>query len=157
MTFGLDLDALFQVFDITSFDALMILVGALLFFTLWRLFDNYSVSHFQKLIEEREAATVGAQDAAADISRRADRLFEDYDAQLIEARVAAMQLKIKKLAAAGKEASEIIARAENEASRYLEAQRLETEQAMEKIKSAVLSDLDSAVSLVVDRVKSARV
>jgi len=148
------MENVFAMFDITPFDGVMILVGAVFFVVIWKSLQKVLFDPYLKLVEEREQATSGAKDYAAREVAEAKELTQEYERRIMEGRIAALEEKIKELDRAKQEAAKIISQAENEASTYLDNERRITEESMNALKSEVMKEASAMVAMIVDKVKS---
>ena len=104
------------------------------------------------LIEERERATVGAQEVARDATEQAARLEAQYEEVLTQARVAGMRQKFAVLEQARKESETIVTAKEKEAAQQLELERAETTKTVERARTAAQSELTQLADEIVRRV-----
>jgi len=148
------MEDVFAIFDITPFDGVMILFGALFFVAIWKSLQIVLFDPYVKLVEERERATSGAQDHAAKEIGEANELNQQYERLVIEGRIAALEVKIKELDRAKLEAAEVIRQAENTASVYLEKERRTTDKDLEELRREVMSQSSAMVSMILEKVKA---
>jgi F0F1-type ATP synthase membrane subunit b/b' len=102
-----------NTFDLQMIDVFMIFASAILFIGFWQLVSNRVFNPFLRLIAAREAATVGALLAADKIEHQALELHRSTEARILEARIAAMELKLAELNRAKQAAATIIEKAEH--------------------------------------------
>ena len=104
------------------------------------------------LIEERERATVGAQEVARDAIEQATRLEVQYEELLNQSRIEAMRHKFELLETSRKESDAIISAKEKEAAQQLGVERAETEKTVARARAAAQSELTQMADEIARRV-----
>lgn len=104
-------------------DLLMIPISAMLFFLLWRVLARILFTPLFALVEEREAATAGAQKKAKELFKRAKGLEEVFERQLAAARVELIKEKLMEVGRAKEKSVQIVKAAQQAAERELAEQR----------------------------------
>lgn len=148
------MESLLKNFDLVPMDALMIAVCAVLFVVFYKTLGKVLFAPYLELIEAREAATVGAEDAAKADQQRAVEVTAQYEEQLMAARVAAMEKKIAALTTARKEASTIVEKAEGAAQELVRSVRWEMAKKLDELRGKAISDVDALADMIVQRVKN---
>lgn len=132
----------------------MIAVSAVLFVVLWKTLGKVLFAPYLELVEAREAATVGAEDAAKSDHQRALDVTAQYEEQLMAARVAAMEKKLAALTIARSEASAIVEKAEGDSQELLRSVRWEMAKKLDELRSKAFGDIDALADMIVQRVKN---
>jgi len=114
-----------KTFDLTELDAMMIPVGVILFFMLWKLLGETIFKPYLAVTEERERQTIGAESEASSSVIEAEKINNELDSKIQNAKTDAMLQKNEVLSKARKEASQLIAQAEEETQKFLQAKRTE--------------------------------
>ncbi len=139
-------------FDLSSLDALMIVVGAFLFVTLWQLAARYLFGPYLKLVEAREAATSGAVDTIRNKKNQIESARVSYERVVTEGRVAAMKEKLAAVSAAKKEAAQITEKAEKEAHEALKQGRTALQGELDALRQESLKHVDSLAQGIVSKI-----
>ena len=98
----------------------MIFVGTILFVLLWRGLGKWVFAPYIDLVEARERATSGAKENAKQLKSDAERITQEYEKRLFEARMEGTKEKLVILDNAKKQASTLIHKAEDEANKLTE-------------------------------------
>ena len=140
------------MFDLVRYDAGMILVGAVLFVVFWKALEKSLFGPYLKLIEQREAATSGAEQTAQEKIAKSDDLNRQYDSKLLEQRVTFMQAKLAALDRAKSEADQITGSASKAAQEKLSALRQEISAKVSQIKASSEREADALTEIIVQKV-----
>jgi F0F1-type ATP synthase membrane subunit b/b' len=109
--------------SLSETDALMILVGTGLIFTLYKSLQILVFQPLLEHVEHRETVTEGALFTAEQMRQKALALRSRYDEAMFQARVEANRTRTDIIAEAKSQASQIISAAEAEAAADLKAGR----------------------------------
>lgn len=82
-----------KIFDLTPHDAMMIALWALAFLLLWRTLTDLCWQPLLRLLEAREAATVGAGARVAKLNADAEELSRSFDNEILKARIEGVKIK----------------------------------------------------------------
>lgn len=145
------LEAALAIFTLAPIDLYMILACALFFFGFWQLADKVLFSPFLKLHEAREQATYGASESATTQNAEADKLTLDYESELTETRIEAMQKKLALLKEARDKAQEIVSAAENDARLFLQQERQGLKDQQANLLRELSGEVDTLASSIVER------
>ncbi|MBX7142947.1 MAG: hypothetical protein K1X79_00700 [Oligoflexia bacterium] len=148
------MESLLKNFDLVPLDALMILVSAVLFVILWRTLAQVLFNPYIRLIEARERATVGATEGAQSDRQKAEAVTQQYEQQLLNARIAAMQGKLAVVDNAKAQAAQVIEKAEGQAQEDVRSVRWQIANQRESIKTKSLSQVQTLADLIIARVKN---
>jgi F0F1-type ATP synthase membrane subunit b/b' len=107
---------LLKTFDLTTQDATMILVWAGFFLVFWQILSTLCWTPLLKLVEAREAATVGASQRVEHLVREREELERTFDNEILKARIEGAKVKSAIVSGAKAEAQLAISRAEQAAS-----------------------------------------
>jgi len=149
------MDTLLKFLSLDPRDALMIPVGTVLFFLLWKTLERKLFRPFLALIEAREAATSGAVETAQAKRVEAQEKSASYDRQLTEARISAMRGKLSALSAAKTEAAKIVEQAEGQAQQVLSEGRAAVTRDVQSLRAETLGSVDSLSQMIVERITQA--
>ena len=142
-----------QYFQLTPDDLVMIPFGIVVFYAFWRVCKRVIFDPCLLLIEEREAATEGAENSANEYQQQAKQLREDYQDHFQKARAEALSKKQKSIVEtknkAGIEVEDALKKAEQLSKKAAES----LQQEIEVIKNNALSDVDTMVNSIIDRVE----
>ena len=162
--FGLGLEFLDQVYEGATFEALdlsrehndhlMIVIGGVLFLALWAFLERYIFAPYLSLFVARENATQGASSSAAELRTKTEKLVEDYEEEILQARTELMQQKLQKITAAKKEADQILGNADKEASSLLNNEREVLASQLSDLRRKIESEGDAMVEEVVRKLSS---
>ncbi len=131
------------LFDLSVLDFQMILVCAVIFYIYTVIASKTLFGPLLKLYEAREQATVGAESSASESLLEAENLEKEYEAQITEARIQAMQEKLEILSIASKDANETLGKAEDAARDEIVSARAKLEESREKLRSELFQDADA--------------
>jgi len=145
------LEAVLAVFTLTPIDLYMILICAVLFVGFWKLADKVIFAPFLQLHEAREEATHGASESATTQTAEAEKLTLEYESELTETRVEAMQKKLALLKEARDKAQEIISAAENDARLFLQRERQGLKDQQADLLRQLSGDVDTLAASIVER------
>lgn len=148
------MEAFLKTFDLEPIDVPMIVASALLFIVLWRALSKYFFTPYLNLIEAREKATTGAEKVSRETDEESTKLLAEYDSKLLDVRVAAMKIKLAKLAQAKEEAAKILDKAKFDSEELIKNSRRKIEDVRVEKRQRVFSDLDSMVDLILDKIRS---
>lgn len=149
------MEAFLKNFDLVPLDLAMIAVGALLFFAFYKLFAGIFVEPMLAVIRAREAATSGAEASAAENRQRAAALNAQYEEQLSNARIAAMQRRFELVGKAKQEAARIIEEAEIRAQQFLSAARSQHKQNEQELRSRFGEQIGTLSATISAKVRDA--
>jgi F0F1-type ATP synthase membrane subunit b/b' len=107
---------LLKTFDLTTQDATMILVWAGFFLVFWQILSTLCWTPLLKLVEAREAATVGASQRVEHLVREREELERTFENEILKARIEGAKVKSAIVSEAKAEAQLAISRAEQAAS-----------------------------------------
>ena len=141
-----------QSLDLNETDTLMIPIGTILFFVLFRLLSSRLFQPLIGLIEEREKRTTGSEQLSNELQERAQDIRNRIEVRtsLAEAQhQAERQLIIERSRA---EASEIIAAAEAATSEIVRQSRTEIDRECNQIREHSLGRLEEMASSVARRI-----
>jgi F0F1-type ATP synthase membrane subunit b/b' len=138
--------------SLTETDALMILVGTGLIFTLYKSLQNLVFQPLLEHVEHRETVTEGALFTAQQMREKAHALRARYDEAMFQARVEGNRTRADIVAEAKAQASQIVSAAEADAAAELKAGRAaiadqvsKAKQGAEKEATALAATLASQV------------
>ena len=146
------IEKVLSVFDLTLLDGQMILVCAVLFVFFIAMAKRTLYGPFIALYEAREAATEGAETEAQAIHKKVATLTQDYERQLVDARVAAMAQKLEAIAKAKEHATKLTDEAEQAAQAGLTVARHSLESLRAKLRSDGASDADAMAQEIVQKI-----
>ena len=141
-------------FDLEPTDFYMILIGIVAFTVYWKVSESVLFGPLLKLFEEREAATVGAQEGATETLEEADKLESVYEESIAEARREAVSERAKVLSESGKKASVIVMEAETAAKEKIEKGREELAALESELRGKLNNDVESLADELATRVLS---
>lgn len=147
------MEEILKLFDLTTRDGQMILIGSAVFYAFWWIVDVVVFKPFLKVYEEREALTTGASSSSKEILDEAFAINKRCEDQIHSARVSVMTEKYQALNDAKKQASIIITDAENEVQELVRKVRWDRESAMSTTRAQVMSDADALAKTIADRLK----
>lgn len=145
-------EKILQILDLTVADVQMIALGTVIFYIFLKYLDRSLFAPYMKLVDAREASTVGASEAAGKITRDAEIATAKYEEQLAAARKAAMHNKSVKVAEARAAADQIVHSAEGEAEEFVRAAKLEGAKHIETNRAVIQAEAQNLSSLIVDRI-----
>ena len=149
------MEGILKTFDLTMIDGIMIPICCLLFFVLWRGLDKFLFSPYLKLFEARELLTTGAVAHSQSLESRANELSHEYEAKMVDARMAAMKLKLELTNKAKLEASAILEKAEQDAKQVVSKAREAIASSAGSANASVGADSSRMIDLIVQKVKEA--
>lgn len=148
------MESFLKNFDLVPLDLAMILVCALLFVCLWRALGAVLFNPYIRLIEARERATIGATEGANSDRQKAENLMQQYEQQLMNARIAAVQAKLAVVDNAKAQAGQIIEKAEAKAQEEVRSVRWELASQKDSIKSKSLAQVQALADVILTRVRN---
>lgn len=119
------------LFDITVDDVQMIVVGTVFIYALYFAMRSALFKPLLRHVEEREGVTAGALHTAAQMRQKAQALRERYDDGMLQARIAANKERTELVAKAKTAANAVVAEAEGQAAKELQAGRQGIETALQ--------------------------
>lgn len=146
------MDAILKTFSLEFIDLPMILVGAILFYTFWKAATKLFFNDFISLFEARDAATTGAEQTAVDMLETAQRINNELDSQVFEARMLALEKKNQIVAKAKAQANNIIEEAEGKAQETLRSVKWGLMQNIDQLRAETLKEAESLSDLVVEKI-----
>jgi F0F1-type ATP synthase membrane subunit b/b' len=141
-----------QSLDLNETDALMIPIGTVLFFILFRLLSTRLFQPLIVLIEERERRTIGSEQLSIELQEKAQDIRNRIEVRtsLAEAQhQAERQLIVER---GRTEAAEIVAAAEAAASEILRRSRTEIEHECNQIRDHSMGRLEEVADSVARRI-----
>jgi len=146
------LERFLKTFELTPPEGGMILIGFFFTLILAKVLGTVLFTPFQKLVERREALTVGSRKRAALLIDEAKRLNERADEKLSEVRREALLKKTKLVTSARREADGLLARAERESQQFLAQERSKQAESLQTLKEAMQNQTSSFAGEVVSRI-----
>lgn len=146
------MEDILRTFDLTPLDAQMILICAVLFVGLVSLLRRNLFSPYLVLLEARENATSGAYKQVEQIKAQSENLNNEYDTQMVDERVAAMKVKLSKIAASKREAQNIIEKAQNNAEQIIKESRASLRQELDVLRKESLQEVQELSNLTVQQI-----
>lgn len=143
-----------QYFDLSLIDIPMIFLGALLFLIVWQALERTLFRPYLKLIQVREAATIGADSEAQSIRDEAREKNEAYEQAINIARIEAVKGRLSKVGSAQKSADALIESAARAAQGELQKSREELNATIAAAKSDAGKEVESMAALIIEKVKS---
>jgi len=153
------LENVFKTFQLSTKDVYMIYCCAVCFTALWIALDRVFFQSYLKLLEAREAATLGAADAALKLEREAMQLTEEYETKISEARRQAAAAKTKSIVTAKADAGRIIQEAQAQARTMLAEARAKHSQELKRLlseSSSKVSELSKSVTVKLQSLEADR-
>jgi F-type H+-transporting ATPase subunit b len=136
------MENLLKTLDLVPRDVIMIVLWAFLFYGFILLMRRFFFGPYLKLIEARESATEGTSADAAAKQAEAQRMLEEFENRILEARVALTKEKLESLSKAKQEVAASIESAESEAAAYILRNREEIARRMEALRRETFNDAD---------------
>ena len=148
------MEGILKTFDLAPLDVPMIVIGGLAFVVFYLLMRRSVFGPFLALVEAREAATEGATASASADLKKAAGLELEFEEKILEARVAALNEKSKKLETARKEASAILSAAEAKAQSILKDEREKLQTNIEALRAETMGRAEDLVTVIVSKLES---
>lgn len=120
-----------DLFKLTNQDAQMIVVGTIFIYALYFALRSALFKPLLRHVEEREGVTAGALHTAGQMRQKAQALRERYDEGMLQARIAANKERSELVAKAKVSANGVVAEAEGQAAKELQAGRQGIEAALQ--------------------------
>lgn len=120
-----------DLFKLTNQDAQMIVVGTIFIYALYFALRSALFKPLLRHVEEREGVTAGALHTAGQMRQKAQALRERYDEGMLQARIAANKERSDLVAKAKVSANGVVAEAEGQAAKELQAGRQGIEAALQ--------------------------
>ena len=121
-----------DLFKLTNQDGQMIVVGTLFIYALYFALRSALFKPLLRHVEEREGVTAGAVHTAGQMRQKAQALRERYDEGMLQARIAANKARNDVVATAKTAAGKVVAEAEAQAAKELQAGRQSIEGALQQ-------------------------
>lgn len=127
----METNPILALFDLNIQDVQMTVVGTVFIFALYFALRAAFFKPLFRHIEEREGVTAGAIHTAGQMRQKAQALRERYDEGMLQARIAANKERNEIVAKAKTAANGVIAEAEGQAAKELQAGRQGIETALQ--------------------------
>jgi F0F1-type ATP synthase membrane subunit b/b' len=121
-----------ELFKLTTQDGQMIVVGTVFIYALYFALRSALFKPLLRHVEEREGVTAGAVHTAGQMRQKAQALRERYDEGMLQARIAANKARNEVVADAKTAAGKVVAEAEAQAAKELQAGRHSIEGALQQ-------------------------
>lgn len=121
------------------------------FVVLWLALSRMLFKPLLALVEEREAATTGAQQGAEELTRRAAAINAEFERKLQEARAQFIERKLATLQDARERAAQIVAAAERDAQEAVEHARKSFGAQLTSLQEQSARDIDAMVDSLVQK------
>lgn len=144
----------FKTFDLTISDVRMILVFTVIFPLILLALQSTIFKPFLRLIEAREAATVGAAQTIQQLRQKHEELRQQVESKLAATRLSALQKKAERLKAAREEANQKILVAENTAKAAVLAEREKIEANFKELKESLSVQSSAIAECLVEKIKN---
>jgi F0F1-type ATP synthase membrane subunit b/b' len=128
-----------EALSLTPIDAVMIPIGSVLMFFLWRALEKSVFIKFLTLNEAREAKTTGALEKASFDQATAETIESENEAKRAEARFQAMKQKNDFLTTIRTQAAALVEKAESEGQAFLKISREDIEKEVKTFEQALRS------------------
>ena len=112
-----------DLFKLTTQDGQMIVVGTIFIYALYFALRSALFKPLLRHVEEREEVTAGAVHTAGQMRQKAQALRGRYDEGMLQARIAANKARSEVVANAQTAAGKVVAEAEAQAAKELQAGR----------------------------------
>jgi F0F1-type ATP synthase membrane subunit b/b' len=121
-----------DLFKLTNQDGQMIVVGTIFIYALYFALRSALFKPLLRHVEEREGVTAGAVHTASQMRQKAQALRERYDEGMLQARIAANKARSEVVVHAKAAAGKVVADAEAQAAKELQAGRQGIEGALQQ-------------------------
>lgn len=145
--------AFLKTFSLTTTDALMIVVGAVLFYIFWQALKKILLVDYVKFYEVREKAIEAAVGGAGAVRAQANELSGKYEAELLAARVEAIKQKLLMIEQAKAKVTQELSDAKLAAQQKLIAARAETQQSLAKLQANASVEADTLATDIAHRIQ----
>lgn len=145
---AMDLSATLKIFDLEPNDLPMIALGAVMVLVLINLLKGSLFKPYLALIEAREAATSGAQNAAEATLKEARAKNDEYSSKLMSGRVAAMQKKLARVSEARAQAAKVVESAESEAQEIVRKVRWDLGQQVDSLRATSFKEAEAMAATI---------
>jgi F0F1-type ATP synthase membrane subunit b/b' len=138
--------------SLTPLDAKMIVVGTLFIFGLYKALEKSLFRPVLEHVEQREGVTEGALFTAGQMRQKSQALRARYDENLLQTRIEANRERALLVQKAKDEASSIVAVAEADVAKELQAGRAEIERQISEAKSRAEVEAATLATLLSSKV-----
>ncbi len=145
--------AVFKTFDLTISDVRMILLFTLVFPVILKSLQNSIFKPFLRLIEAREAATLGAAQMIQDLRQQHDDLRQQLESKLAATRLTALQKKGERLKEVRQQASQKVLAAENSAKATVSAEREKIKLEFQTLQEGLVAQNSSLAEALVEKIR----
>ncbi len=128
-----------------------ILSSAGLFILLWTILGNALFKPYIKLLEEREARTMGDEKRAAEAFRESEKVAQEINEELRQAALHGIKIRDSHVAEAKDEANQVVDHASSVAARELEAAREEIAKLVAEAREQINQDAQQVAGAMLDR------
>lgn len=143
----------FKTFDLTISDVRMILLFTLVFPIILKSLQNSIFKPFLRLIEAREAATLGAAQMIQDLRQQHEDLRQQLESKLAATRLTALQKKGERLKETRQQASQKVLAAENSAKATVSAEREKIKLEFQTLQEGLVAQNSSLAEALVEKIR----
>jgi F0F1-type ATP synthase membrane subunit b/b' len=147
------MSSLLQTFSLTEADAVMIPLGTVLFFCLYRALSTRLFAPLVGLIEDRERQTTGAELSSHSLQEKAQEVRNAIEVRTLISEAEAQTSRTQILDLARAEVISIISAAERAAANILQEKRADLEGEYERIREHTMHSVEEVAHAVATRVR----
>lgn len=147
---------LLKFLDLTTLDAIMILVCVPLFMIFLKALDKNLIRPFMARLNDRDTLTVGAGSAADSTIRDAISFEDQYSKKIAQARSNAVQAKLLRVNQVQSDAEKAITNAEAEVAKLVSEERQKTRDQIAEQRKILLGQVESLAQSVAQKLSQPR-
>lgn len=147
------LEKILTLFNLSLADFWMIFVCTFGFFLFWKAAERVLFGPLLQLFETRERLTTGAASTSTEKAREAERLESQFEQELMNARVLAVQKKMEALRGASRVAESIVSDAEQLETETLERERVSIEETRAKLLASLSGEVEALAQSIVNSIR----
>ncbi len=147
------MSSLLETFSLTEADAVMIPLGTVLFFCLYRALSLKFFAPLVDLIEDREQRTTGAELSSRSLQEKAQEVRNAIEVRTLISEAEAQTARKQILDSARQEVISIISAAEKTAAAILQEKRAELDGEYERIREHTISSVEEIAYAVATRLR----
>jgi F0F1-type ATP synthase membrane subunit b/b' len=148
------IENILAVLNLTPIDGVMIVIGTVLIFALYKTLETQVFRPLLEHVEQRESVTAGALFTADQMRQKASALRTRYDDAMFQARVEANKTRSDVVRDAKTKASQIVAKAEAEAAESIKAGRIAITEQLKRAQSSAETEAKELASRLASQVDS---